>query len=668
MPLLGARNVLVFYRLRNNWMRYLLLFIYLGLLFSSCNTRTKYIENQQTSNDTIIDEHSYANLNAIKTIHLELELDVNFQNKTIYGVARHEMVNNNASVAIFDTRNLLIQKVTTGKIDHEQEADFVIGEMDKDSILGQPLKVTVDPKTTQVNIYYQTTKGSEALDWLDTLSTSSKTKPFLYTQGQAILTRTWIPLQDSPSNRFTYNAEVRVPKDLLALMSAENPKEKNDLGIYNFEMDQPIPSYLISLAVGDIAYHPFDATTGVYAEKELLDACKYEFVDLPKMMKAASHLYGDYQWKQYDLMVLPYSFPFGGMENPRLTFVNPTILAGDRSLVSVIAHELAHSWSGNLVTNNTWDDFWLNEGFTVYFEQRIMEVLYGKETADILAQLEFQEFQEEMKEILAGKHPEDSQLHLNLKGRNPDDGMTTIAYIKGAFFLKTLESKVGREKFDRFLKHYFNVFKFKTVSTAGFIAEMENNLLLPEKLSFDYDEWIFHNGLPKNSVIINSPRLKRMESLAKRFSAGENVFEPVVTYEWQKIKNSKKKKRIKKVSKIKRDDFIVQEWQTFIRGLSDDISIEKLQYLDATLNFSTWGNSEVMAEWFVLNIHRENRIIRPAIEKFISKVGRRKYLLPIYKALVKNPEDKVWAKKVFDNSKAYYHAVSRNSVAELFEN
>jgi len=649
-------------------MRYLLLFIYLGLLFSSCNTRPKYIENQQTSNDTIIDEHSYANLNAIKTIHLELELDVNFQNKTIYGVARHEMVNNNASVAIFDTRNLLIQKVTTGKIDHEQEADFVIGEMDKDSILGQPLKVTVDPKTTQVNIYYQTTKGSEALDWLDTLSTSSKTKPFLYTQGQAILTRTWIPLQDSPSNRFTYNAEVRVPKDLLALMSAENPKEKNDLGIYNFEMDQPIPSYLISLAVGDIAYHPFDATTGVYAEKELLDACKYEFVDLPKMMKAASYLYGDYQWKQYDLMVLPYSFPFGGMENPRLTFVNPTILAGDRSLVSVIAHELAHSWSGNLVTNNTWDDFWLNEGFTVYFEQRIMEVLYGKETADILAQLEFQEFQEEMKEILAGRHPEDSQLHLNLKGRNPDDGMTTIAYIKGAFFLKTLESKVGREKFDRFLKHYFKVFQFKTVSTAGFIAEMENNLLLPEKLNFDYDEWIFHNGLPKNSVIINSPRLKRMESLAKRFSAGENVFEPVVTYEWQKIKNSKKKKRIKKVSKIKRDDFIVQEWQTFIRGLSDDISIEKLQYLDATLNFSTWGNSEVMAEWFVLNIHRENRIIRPAIEKFISKVGRRKYLLPIYKALINNPDDKVWAKKVFDNSKAYYHAVSRNSVAELFAN
>ena len=650
-------------------LRFIAIFIGIAVLLSSCKSRSKYVEpDNEVGNDTIVDNHSYANLQAINTIHLELELDVNFQNKTIYGVARHEMVNNNAKIAIFDTRNLLIQKVTTGKNDEEQEVDFVIGAMDKDSILGQPLTVSIDPKTTQVNIYYQTTKDSEALDWLDTLSTSSKTKPFLYTQGQAILTRTWIPLQDSPSNRFTYNATVKVPQDLLAVMSAENPKEKNNTGIYNFEMDQPIPSYLISLAVGDIVYHPFDNKCGVYAEKELIANCIYEFEELPKMMSAASSLYGAYQWKQYDLMVLPYSFPFGGMENPRLTFVNPTILAGDRSLVSVIAHELAHSWSGNLVTNRTWDDFWLNEGFTVYFEQRIMEVLYGKETSDILAQLEFQEMQEEMKEILAGKHPEDSQLHLNLKGRNPDDGMTTIAYIKGAFFLKTLERKVGREKFDRFLKHYFNVFQFKTVSTAAFITEMENNLLLSKKLSFDYDEWIFSNGLPKNSVIINSSRLKRMESLAKRFSAGENVFEPVVTYQWQKIKNSKKKKRIKIVSKIKRDDFIVQEWQTFIRGLSDDISIVKLQYLDATFNFSTWGNSEVMAEWFVLNIHRENRIIRPAIEKFISKVGRRKYLLPIYKALASNPEDKLWAKKVFDNSKAYYHAVSRNSIAKLFAN
>ncbi len=648
-------------------MRHILFLLLLIIALSSCSTRAKFIEHDvNASNDTIVDHHSYANFKAIKTVHLELELDVNFENKTIYGVARHEMVNNNASVAIFDTRNLLIQKVTTGQKFHEKEVDFVIGQMDKDSILGQPLTVTVDPKTTQVNIYYQTTKGAEALDWLDTLSTSSKKTPFLYTQGQAILTRTWIPLQDSPSNRFTYNATVKVPKDLLALMSATNPKEKNTTGIYEFEMDQPIPSYLISLAVGDIAYHPLSANTGVYAEKELLDACVYEFEELPKMMTAASSLYGSYQWKQYDLLVLPYSFPFGGMENPRLTFVNPTILAGDRSLVSVIAHELAHSWSGNLVTNSTWDDFWLNEGFTVYFEQRIMEALYGKEVADILAQIEFQELQAELKEILKGKHPEDSQLHLNLKNRNPDDGMTSIAYVKGAFFLKTLENKVGRKVFDQFLNHYFKVFQFKTVNSTTFIDEIERNLLAPNRLVFDYDEWIYHNGLPKNCVSINSPRLMNMQSLAKRCSSGENIFDPVISYEWKKVKNSTKKRRVKVIDQLKREDFIVQEWQTFIRALDQDIAIERLRYLDQKMKFSAWGNSEVMAEWFVLNINCGNREIRPEIEKFISKVGRRKFLLPIYKALVKNPEDKVWAKKVFDKSKAYYHAVSRNSIAELF--
>ena len=648
-------------------MRQILFLLLLIIALSSCSTRAKFIEHDvNASTDTIVDHHSYANFKAIKTVHLELELDVNFENKTIYGVARHEMVNNNASVAIFDTRNLLIQKVTTGQKFHEKEVDFVIGQMDKDSILGQPLTVTVDPKTTQVNIYYQTTKGAEALDWLDTLSTSSKKTPFLYTQGQAILTRTWIPLQDSPSNRFTYNATVKVPKDLLALMSATNPTEKNASGIYELEMDQPIPSYLIALAVGDIAYHPLSANTGVYAEKELLDACVYEFEELPKMMSAASSLYGSYQWKQYYLLVLPYSFPFGGMENPRLTFVNPTILAGDRSLVSVIAHELAHSWSGNLVTNSTWDDFWLNEGFTVYFEQRIMEALYGKEVSDILAQIEFQELQAELKEILKGKYPEDSQLHLNLKNRNPDDGMTSVAYVKGAFFLKTLENKVGRKVFYQFLNHYFKVFQFKTVNSTTFINEIERNLLAPNRLVFDYDEWIYHNGLPKNCVSINSPRLMNMQSLDKRCSSGENIFDPVISYEWKKVKNSTKKRRVKVIDQLKREDFIVQEWQTFIRALDQDIAIERLRYLDQKMKFSAWGNSEVMAEWFVLNINCGNREIRPEIEKFISKVGRRKFLLPIYKALVKNPEDKVWAKKVFDKSKAYYHAVSRNSIAELF--
>ena len=297
-----------------------------------------------------------------------------------------------------------------------------------------------------------------------------------------------------------------------------------------------------------------------------------------------------------------------------------------------------------------------------------MEALYGKEVADILAQIEFQELQAELKEILQGKHPEDTKLHLNLKNRNPDDGMTTVAYIKGAFFLKTLEVKVGREKLDRFLKEYFTKNMYKSVSSFSFVNELESMLLAPNKLSFDYDEWIYEKGLPSNCLIINSPRLRFMESFANRFIEGEDIFAPKISYEWLKLKNTRKKKRVEIREFFEKEEYIVQEWQTFIRTLSQkNITIPQLQYLDSVLNFSTSNNAEIASEWFVLNINCRNKEIRPNIEKFIAKVGRRKYLMPIYEALVKNPEDKVWAKNVFDKSKAYYHAVSRNSIAELFK-
>ena len=263
----------------------------------------------------------------------------------------------------------------------------------------------------------------------------------------------------------------------MAVMSASNPKEKNNQGEYHFEMKQPIPCYLIALAVGDLVYGDLGNKTGVYCEPELLEESLYEFEDLPKMMDAAEKLYGEYAWEQYDLLILPYSFPFGGMENPRLTFANPTLLAGDRSLVSVIAHELAHSWSGNLVTNKTWNDFWLNEGFTVYFENRIMEEIIGKEGADNLALVEFFELQEELERIETSAHPEDAHLFLDLEGRDPDAGMTDVAYVKGAFFLKTLEAAVGRKKMDIFLNNYFDYFKFTSVTTEKFVHYLEQELL-----------------------------------------------------------------------------------------------------------------------------------------------------------------------------------------------
>ena len=314
------------------------------VLITSCNDNStkKAISPTVLMADSSYDNHSYANIREVRTKHLDLELDVNFQNQTIYGVARHTLENIGADTAIFDIKNLEIQKVTIGK-GQEKETNFLIGEWDKDSLLGQPLLVKIDPTTKYVNIYYETTQKTESIDWLPSELTDGKTHPYMYTQGQAILTRSWIPLQDSPANRLTYSAKVKVPKELMAVMSAKNPIEKNAEGLYSFKMDKPIPSYLIALAVGDLQYKSLGKNCGVFTEPCNLKKAANEFSELPKMINAAEELYGPYQWGQYDLLVLPNSFPFGGMENPCLTFVSPTVIAGDKSLTSVIAHELAHS-------------------------------------------------------------------------------------------------------------------------------------------------------------------------------------------------------------------------------------------------------------------------------------------------------------------------------------
>lgn len=630
-------------------------------LLNSCDTPVKKsVSHTELIAESEYDNHSYSNIHKIRTKHLHLDLDVNFENKTVYGIARHEMENFGADTAIFDIKGLDIQKITLGK-DAESETDFLIGQWDKDSILGQPLLVKITPQTKYVNIYYKTTDKTEAIDWLSPELTAGKVHPYMYTQGQAILTRSWIPLQDTPANRLTYSAKVKVPKELMAVMSAENPQVKSEDGIYNFEMKQAIPCYLIALAVGNLTYRKLGPTCGVYSEPQLIYQCVHEFVDLPKMIRAAEKLYGKYQWEQYDLIVLPYSFPYGGMENPRLTFVNPTLLAGDRSLVSVVAHELAHSWSGNLVTNGTWDDFWLNEGFTVYFENRIMEALYGKEIADMLALIEFQELEQEIIPLSEGEHPEDTKLKLSLSGRNPDDGMTAIAYVKGAFFLKTLEEEVGRDKFDVFLKSYFKKYAFQTISTEKFVDYLNKNLLEPNNITFNTNEWVYGEGIPKNCVKIVSPRFEEVQLLADNFAKGEDIFKKEI--KWVKVKGKQKKQ--KKIIQLSRDKYITQEWQTFIRRLPKKIDPELMRTLDKNLNFKNWGNAEIMAEWYVLGINSGYIDIRPNMERFLIKIGRRKFLTPIYAELAKDPENLKWGRMVFEKAKVNYHYISKSSVKEI---
>lgn len=617
------------------------------LVLASCNNEPNTQTSSPTGTPKASDVHSYANVDAIHTEHLHLDLDVNFENHTVYGVARHQMGKHDTKTAIFDVKGLEIRKVTIGSNDKEETAaSYTVGESDE--LLGAPLSVSIKKDTRYINIYYKTTQETEAIDWLPAQLTEGKKHPFMYTQGQAILTRSWIPLQDTPMNRITYSADVKVPNDLLAIMSASNPTEKSPDGSYHFEMRQPIPAYLIALAVGNLTYTPLGKKCGVYTEPELAAAAAYEFVDVPKMMVAAESLYGTYQWDQYDIVILPYSFPFGGMENPRLTFANPTILAGDRSLVSVIAHELAHSWSGNLVTNATWNDFWLNEGFTVYFENRIMEELYGTDVAHILAIIEFQDLEVSLDDLKSSEHPEDTKLKLELEGRNPDDGMTDIAYIKGAYFLRTLEHAVGRDKLDAFLKKYFENNAFHTITTEDFVAYLNAELLEPNKIQFNTEEWVYGEGLPSNCIKISSKRLDLMKEMAEHFNNGSTTMPA-------------------KLKRMKRGDHITQEWQTFIRSLNDETPVEVMRALDRQFHFSDQANPAIKSDWFQLCVKTGYTDARPYMKAYLVKIGRRWFIESIYQCLVDSTHegDKAFAEEVFEEAKDHYHFVSKSTIQEV---
>lgn len=627
-------------------MRTLFFSLFFALLCTACSEENNQPEPKPETTEAR-DIHSYANISEIHTQHLHLDLDVNFENQTIYGVARHTMSPHSTDKAIFDVKGLEIMKVTTGtEKSGEKSAEYAIGEQNE--ILGAPLTVSISKKTQHINIYYKTTDATEALDWLVPQLTVGKEHPFMYTQGQAILTRSWIPLQDTPMNRITYSADVQVPEGLLAIMSASNPTEKSEDGKYHFEMRQRIPAYLIALAVGDLTYTSLGNKCGVYTEPNLAKAAAYEFKDVPKMMSAAEELYGEYQWDQYDIVILPYSFPFGGMENPRLTFANPTILAGDRSLVSVIAHELAHSWSGNLVTNATWNDFWLNEGFTVYFETRIMEKLYGRKVANVHAVIQFQDLTSALNELSDGEHPEDTQLKLELNGRSPDDGMTDIAYVKGAYFLRTLEKKVGRKKLDAFLAEYFKKYAFETISTEDFVEYLKANLLEPNHIKFNTEEWVYQRGLPANCVDITSKRLDDMIAMASYYNEGKTGIP-------------------KKWKKKTRGDFVTQEWQAFIRALNDSTSVEIMKTLDEKFKFSTQANAEIQTDWFQLCVKTGYKEAYPAMRDYLMKIGRRWHIMNIYKRLMESndPSDQKFAKDVFEEAKAGYHYVSINTIEEI---
>ena len=612
----------------------------MAVAVAACSPQSVTPEPSTTSSDAAapataeiksgVDYHSLSNPGEMKVTHLDLDLTADFDAKRLKGsvTLTFDKLAADASELVLDTRDLDIQSVSA----NGESLAFTLDEADPE--LGAALRIQVPDGINQVTVSYQTSPQASGVQWLTPAQTAGKQHPFLFTQAQAVHARSFIPLQDSPQVRVTYTAKIKTPEELLAVMSASNDPDTPRDGEYDFTMPQPIPSYLIALAIGDLQFKAMGERTGVYAEPALLDAAAEEFEDTESMLEVTEQTYGAYSWDRYDLLILPPSFPFGGMENPRLSFITPTVIAGDKSLVSLIAHELAHSWSGNTVTNATWRDLWLNEGFTTYLTYRIMEMVYGHDRYRKEAVLGYQDLTDDV----AALPENDEILAIDLRGRNPDDVFSNIPYEKGALFLRELEQKVGRAEFDKFLVNYFQHFAFKSITTDEFVAYLDKTLLADHADKLDkarIQEWIFTPGIPVGAPVPTSDAFELIDQARSNFLAGEVPASSINTQSWT-----------------------VHEWLYFLNNMPEALTDAQLAALDEAFNLTQSSNNEIAHSWLMIAVKNNYEPAYERLYSYLVSIGRNKLVKPLYQALSQTEEGKAFAKKAFEEAKPGYHPLT----------
>ena len=571
------------------------------------------------------DPHSYNDDEQVETESFALSARVDFATRTLHAEVELAFRAPGGGPLDLDTRDLAIE----GVVDQDGRAlGFVLHPAEP--ILGARLSIELPPATRAVRIRYRTSPDASALQWLEPAQTSGGGHPFLFSQCQAIHARSVVPLQDTPRVRVRYTAELTIPRALRAVMAAAPcvRTEHGELATERYEMPQPIPPYLLAFAVGDLASRDLSPRSRVWAEPGVLDGAAYEFASVEEMMVAAEALFGPYDWERFDVLAMPPSFPYGGMENPRLTFLTPTLIAGDRSLVNVLAHELAHSWTGNLVTNANAEHFWLNEGFTVYAERRILEALHGVEEAELQAAIGRRELDEALARF--ARTPELTRLRTRLLGIDPDEAFSQVPYEKGYLFLRTLEEAAGREAFTRWLRSYLQAFRFGAITTDDFTAHLEGELpgLLEQ---VEAPRWLDREGVPENAARPRSARLEAIERLAGA-PPGD------AARAWTPT-----------------------EWQLYLESVPRPASPELCAALDAHgLTAST--NYEVLVSWLVLALSSGHHGVVPRAEEVLGAVGRMKYLRPLYRALAADERTRDLARRTFERCAAGYHPIARQVV------
>ncbi len=583
------------------------------------------------------DPHSYTDLEQGRVVNMDLDLTVDFNDHRMSGTATLDLAAPVAGPLDLDTRDLEIRKVATTD---GTEIKWELG--DKDEVMGSRLRLDLPAGTQQVVITYATSPTASALQWLEPAQTDGGKHPYLFSQCQAIHARSVIPAQDSPLARFTFHAKMTVPAELTVVMGAApgeaSAADQAGLRSFNFEMPQAIPPYLFAFAVGNIVAKDLAPRSRVYTEPETLEKAAYEFAEVDRMLTAAEEVFGPYLWDRFDFLVMPSSFPYGGMENPRLTFLTPTLLAGDRSLVNVLAHELAHSWTGNLVTNASIDDFWLNEGFTVWAERRILENLDGAEAKSLGAAIGRNGLDEALAEF--GPDSPFTRLKTDGKGHDPDDFYSLVPYEKGFLLVSLFEQAAGREEFAAFIRKYIEHFRFTSITTEEFLEFLDKELPgVAEKV--DAKKWIYQSGLPDNAPVFNSAKLEELKNLAAGWSDGLRP------------------------SPNEAKDWTPEHWQIFLQDLPRKMSEADCRWLDENFHLTEQGNAEILSNWLIIAASSGYEPAFERIASFLSEVGRMKYLKPLYSALYAGEKTKTMAVEIFADNAGSYHPIARGGLERI---
>jgi leukotriene-A4 hydrolase len=577
-----------------------------------------------------VDPHSFSDGAQPRQQHLRWTARVDFPARRLECTAELRFDRGGTEVDL-DTRGLDVDAVTSPA---GRALPFALGPTD--TILGARLRLTLPEDDVRCVVRYRTGLEATALQWLTEEQTASGLAPFLYSQCQAVHARSVVPLQDTPRFRLTYEAAITAPAGMRTLMAARSMgrSEEGAEATENWAMEQAIPSYLIAFAVGALASHELGPRSRVWAEPALLAKAAWEFGEVDQMLTQAEQLLGPYAWGRFDVLVLPPSFPYGGMENPTLTFLTPTVLAGDRSLVNVLAHELAHSWTGNLVSNATAEDFWLNEGFTVFVERRLLAVLEGPESVALHAAMGRQS----LEDAVAGfrDRPGLTRLRTRLAGVDPDDAYSQVPYEKGYLFLRALEEAVGAAHFNAFLRRYLGRFAFQSLTTQEFLDFLQ--VELPEGYArVDVAAWVDGEGIPANAPTPASSRLAALHAL------GTQLPDVAEARGWRPL-----------------------EWQVYLARLARPTPRATVEALDRTFHLSDARNPDVLVAWLVPALSAGHAPALARAEAFLGEVGRMKYLKPLYGALLARDATRPLAEACFRRFRGRYHAIATAGVEYLF--